>query len=180
MPWSNLRGTSARTLLKQGIRVLTMLAVTAAGIYVWLGAQHLFVVIAHRLLRLPVRPVDTVMAGATAMAADTAAPRTRHIHRPDRAVATGGAVGEPRAAVPDQVGHAPAPPSRTHRRRCNPSRQSAKPLRRWLFSSPICATASCATHGLTGRAQPRNLTTRSRRRASKRGSANWTLASGCR
>lgn len=55
-----------------------------------------------------------------------------------------------------------------------------EPLRKLLVISLICATASCATHGLIGWAQPRNLTMHSRRQVSRRGSANWTWASGCR
>lgn len=83
----------------------------------WRSAQHQFVVIAHRRPQPPARYVDTAMAGATAIAVDTAAPLTRRIHQAGRAATIGGAPGDHRAAGPGRVGRAPAPPSRTHRRR---------------------------------------------------------------
>lgn len=146
----------------------------------WLSAQHQFVDTILQRLRPPVLRVDTATAGVTAIAAGTAARPTLRIRRPRQAGVLAGAVAVDRASLPARVGRALAPPSCTPRPKCNPSRQSARPLKEWLFNSPICAIVSCATHGLTGRVQPRILTTRSRLLASKHGSVNWTLASACR
>lgn len=155
-PRSCVRALQRLRSLEFTVPDIRCICLSKQGFKRWLNAQHQFVDTIRQQLRPPALRVDTATAGVMATAAGTAVPPILHIRHPRRAAT----VAVDQAAVPVRAGRVRAPPSCTPRHKCNPSRQSARPLKEWLSNSQICETVSCVTHGPTGWAQPRISTTR--------------------
>ena len=147
-------------------------AITNGRITTWLDVQHHHEAIAQRAVQ------PTALHAVAAHDRTVATGRTRPT--PHRGAAGAAVAAAGPAAVQGRDGRERVRLSRTRLLKFSHSRQSARPLRREQRSNLTFATSSCATHGTTGRGQPKSCTICSWRRVSKFGSAKKTLASACR
>lgn len=164
-----------RSLYK--IHINSVRALTKERITTWLDAQHQYAAIARRAPQPTALHAVDVMEEAMGGTVATGRTHLRLTPRREALGAAGVAAGQ--AVAQSRAGLEPVRPCGTRLKKCEHSHQSATASRIWR-SSLTFGMYSYATHGTTGRGQPRSFTICWSRVVCVSGSARKTLASASR